>query len=98
MNISQELRLAVIGKHADFIIVPSDNNLGPCIMERAKYIEHTFVDHLSHKEVYCRLGPGEIDCLDAKVRTLLYIAVQRGRLAKVISDYDNTYFSRVLQQ
>ncbi len=39
----------------DFTVVPSDQNLGPCILEKDTYVRRVFKDHLSDETTYRRL-------------------------------------------
>jgi hypothetical protein len=43
----------------DFIIFPSDKNLGPVILERAEYIRRAHIDHLSDSRTYKQLTETE---------------------------------------
>jgi hypothetical protein len=40
----------------ELIVLPSDRNLGPCIIDHSKYI-HTALDHLSDMTTYKQLDP-----------------------------------------
>ena len=39
----------------DFIIVPADKNLEPCIVEREEYIKRYVKEHLSNSKTYRRM-------------------------------------------
>jgi hypothetical protein len=43
----------------EFIVLPSDKNLGPCILERAVYTQRAFDDHLSDVDTYKQLSAGQ---------------------------------------
>ena len=44
--------LKTLQNNDDFIIVASDKNLGPCIIEREMYIERFLEEHLSDITTY----------------------------------------------
>ena len=44
--------LRYLTQQEDFIICSSDKNLGPCIIERRKYVERAFSDHLGNNANY----------------------------------------------
>ena len=44
--------LVWLEKNEDFIVVLSDKNQGPCIMERIKYMELAWSEHLSNTEKF----------------------------------------------
>ena len=46
-----------------FIIVQSDKNLGPVIMEREQYIRMVLEGHMFDEKIYKRLLPGQLDVM-----------------------------------
>jgi hypothetical protein len=51
----QENLLHNLRHHNDFIILPSDKNLGPCILEREEYIRRV-LDNLADDTTYRQLS------------------------------------------
>ena len=54
----QQRLLESLQSSEELIVLPSDKKLGPCIIERAKYIKAT-LDHLSGTATYERLEPND---------------------------------------
>jgi hypothetical protein len=52
----------------DFIVLPSDKNLGPCILERTVYTKRAFQDHLSDTSTYKQLSEGEANVRISKIK------------------------------
>ena len=79
----QERLFEILQKSQDFIVLPSDKNLGPCIIERTKYMQAA-LHHLSDAATYERLEPNNamqaINSLEANILSFL-------------SDY-NDYFTK----
>ena len=48
-------QLTYMKNHPDFIIWPADKNLGPCVIERKRYIKLALEDHLQHQDIYGKL-------------------------------------------
>lgn len=83
--------LAHLRNNPDFIIVPSDKNLGPVIMERDEYVHRCFQDHLL-KSTYEQLNSAQAFCFVSNTAFLLkrFLKEHRG----VITDHDSTYLHR----
>lgn len=54
---SQHYLLRELSSDRRFVIVPTDKNLGPAIMDRSIYIERAILDHLGNSQAYERLHP-----------------------------------------
>lgn len=50
-----EYLLQSLRDNKEFIVIPSDKNLGPCIIEYISYIRRVFVDHLCDTTTYERI-------------------------------------------
>lgn len=97
-NISTATRkiIAQIGNdNTDFIVTPTDKNLGPAILERATYKRRCLQDHLLDTTSYRQLTATEAA---EKIRT------QRAIMESIIHSYkhhlaqhEQTYFKRVFQ-
>jgi hypothetical protein len=53
----QRTILAKLRASKQHIVLPADKNLGPCIIERDKYISRALNDHLLHSTTYRSLSP-----------------------------------------
>jgi hypothetical protein len=79
-----------------FIVVPTDKNLGPAIMERGTYIRWTLGDHLLDTENYIQLTP------EAATIAIKESVTKMKQLLETydycLSDHERIYFKRVFQQ
>ena len=79
-----------------FIVVLTDKNLGPAIMERADYIERALKDHLLNTRVYTRLSHDDackaIKACNSEIEELT------NSYASQLSTAEQTYFERLFQQ
>ena len=64
-NLSRQTRflLEKLSKNREFIIVPTDKNLGPAIMERSVYKARCLQDHLLNDKTYRQLSKTEADTI-----------------------------------
>ena len=69
-------------QQSSHIICSSDKNLGPCIIERKKYISHAFDDHLSNKNNYRQLNKEQADKLMEKIQE---------KVARILEDFDTAF-------
>lgn len=90
--------LNLLGKHDYFIIVESDKNLGPVIMERAKYIRMVLDGHLLDTNTYRRLGPGELDFKEACVRISIHRIMLHTKIVGLLTNDDEVYITRALRK
>jgi hypothetical protein len=51
----QQYLLAELRDSDDFVVIPTDKNLGPAIIERTEYTKRAFDDHLNDETTYRRL-------------------------------------------
>jgi len=58
---SQQATVQWLKNHDNLVVFPTDKNLGPAVMERNRYIQVAYDDHLSDKETYERLTKDEAD-------------------------------------
>jgi hypothetical protein len=89
----QEKLLAMLRKAKQFIISPTDKNLGPAIMERSQYIQRCFQDHLTNKSTYQRLSTDEATILRYNSRGAIIKTVSKKK-PKVLNHAETTYFNR----
>jgi hypothetical protein len=59
--------LSILEKLEDFIVCPTDKNLGPCILEREQYIQQVF-SLLNDKDTYLRLSEFDAGCFQTQLR------------------------------
>ena len=76
----------------NFIIVPSDKNLGPCIIERDVYITKGLKDHLMNKKVYLNLTEQEGLNMEKDAKIIFQEWVDTGINEKAFSTKETTYF------
>jgi hypothetical protein len=57
----QHMALHYLRHQKEFIILKSDKNLGPCVLERDKYIQRAYSEHLSDTTTYLQLSSAEAD-------------------------------------
>jgi len=57
----QQSRLTLLESSDDFIVIPTDKNLGPAIIERSEYISRALKDHLLDVNTYRQLSKTEAD-------------------------------------
>ena len=48
--------LKLLSNNNDFVILPTDKNLGPCILERSTYIKYVLEEHLEDGKTYIQLN------------------------------------------
>ena len=75
-----------------FIIVPTDKNLGPAIMNRDTYKTRALQDHLLDASSYRRLSPTEAQALCLQTRQDLLSLVRQHK--DTMSPADKSYFKR----
>lgn len=92
---SQRHVMSELSKRKDLITLPSDKNLGPCIIERYKYIKSVGQEHL--------LNPHNYECIPPN-QTAQQLATQRNQFLQCYKMYRDTltttaeqvYFQRAL--
>ena len=70
LSLLQQKLLRQLQNNKDFLVVPSDKNLGPVILERRKYIQRCLSDHLL-KSTYQRMTESQATNFVTKTRALL---------------------------
>jgi hypothetical protein len=78
-----------------YIILPTDKNLGPAILERSTYIKRCLQDHLLDTSSYRRLTPVEAYLLLQTATVAMEKLIQCYR--HTIAEHEQTYFHRVFQ-
>jgi hypothetical protein len=59
--------LSILEKSEDFIVCPTDKNLGPCILESEQYIQQIF-SLLNDKDTYLRLSKFDAGCFQTQLQ------------------------------
>ena len=90
----QRMLLRTFRKHQEFIVVPTDKNLGPTIMERAQYIRRIQADHLSDLHTYRRLSKQEANDAISATHTAI-LALLDDQYSSFL-DADSTFIRRSL--
>ena len=57
--------------HDNYIVVEGDKNLGPCILERSRYILKSFKEHLGNARNYKQLSAQAVSGRQVGLRYLL---------------------------
>ena len=78
----------------DFMIIPTDKNLGPAIIERSTYIERAWSEHLSDPNTYEVISPCKVDALKSEMRYLISAFHSKCFRARLPSD-QLTFLSRL---
>jgi hypothetical protein len=83
--------LSILEKSKDFIVCPTDKNLGPCILEREQYIQQVFC-LLNDKDTYLRLSEFDASCFQTQLQGKLQAWFQK--YIWIISSEDWKYLER----
>ena len=97
-NLSTPTRklLRELADNKDFIIIPTDKNLGPAILERSIYKKRCLDDHLNDKATYRRLTPAEATNRLAYSERAFTKLIEKHKNALPASDI--TYFTRCFKE
>jgi hypothetical protein len=77
-----------------FIVVPTDKNLGPAVLEMTTYIQRSYSDHLSDATTYRQMTPDDFFAALRKVSDYLHDFLREH--ADAITKSDATYLRRHL--
>ena len=89
----QQKLLADLRRSKEFIVLPSDKNLGPCILEREEYVVRV-LEHLADDTTYRQLSPAAAHKTVSKVEEMIFNFI--GDFHKVINDPDEKFLYRSL--
>jgi hypothetical protein len=85
-------------RHSEhFVILRTDKNLGPAIIERDVYIRRAFSDHLSDSTTYRKLTEVQKDGRLNAVRRMITNFIHRAENANLLPPSDITFLKRSLQ-
>jgi hypothetical protein len=90
----QEKILTSLKKAKQFVITPTDKNLGPAILERSQYMTRCFEDHLLNETTYRRLPDAESRTLRYNARANIILAIAAAEKRGQLNHAEETYFSR----
>lgn len=88
--------LRTLPSNPDFIVLPTDKNLGPAIIERSVYKSRCLQDHLANRTTYRRLTEKAAYQRLQTATTAFDNLVQAN--GKLLSDADKTYFERAFKE
>lgn len=97
MTKHQKDTIIYLKDHPDLIVVLSDKNLGPVIMERVEYERRVWKDHLNDKTTYMEITAEEAEELfdiGLKMKVKNFVHKYRNQL----DDDEHTYFERYLDR
>ena len=92
LNFQHRKLLQELRSSRQFIIVPTDKNLGPAIMNRDTYKTRALQDHLLDASSYQQLSPTDAQALRLKTRQDLLSLVEQHK--ETLSATDTRYFDR----
>ena len=90
----QRRLLTTLRNSDEFIVLPADKNLGPCILERRIYTKRVLSDHLSDQETYSQLNKEEALARIKAVKQLIVDFVADH--SDTISNLDRKFLKRSL--
>lgn len=79
-----------------FVIVPSDKNLGPALMDREIYIKRVLQDHLGNDKTYQQLSPQRAQCILQQVKSEVEHLIQEHK--EILTTAERTWFERHLRR
>ena len=79
------------------MFVPSDKNLGPCLIDCNTYIKRALNDHLLDQKTYKQLTDVESDEIEKSVRQQFTLLLQQGIENRNLMPDKITYLKRALQ-
>ena len=98
-NLSRQHRFSLdyLRSQKDFLVVHCDKNLGPAIIERDRYIQLAFRDHLSDATTYQRLSLHEANqyVMMNRRRLQIWLGTHKEELNKQEYEYIRYHTSRV---
>ena len=99
-NLAKHQRQALdfLRSQQDFIIANCDKNLGPAIIERNKYIQLAFKDHLNDTETYQRLSPEHAGYYSIENNNRLDKWIEKHKMEITKQEYDfiTYHFLRII--
>lgn len=90
----QHNMLKDLQENENFIVTPSDKNLGPCILEREIYIQRALKDHLMDETSYRQLQEDEAEFLFKSTQKDLIKIINTARALKQLNNNEYTYLMR----
>ena len=92
----QENALTWLTDHPEYIVLHTDKNLGPAIMERQKYLDLAWRDHLSDTNTYQRLSEDTANSHISKIIADIHFFTTR--FNKCLRPHEIKYITRLLEQ
>ena len=88
---SNRLLIQTLKSSQDHIVLPTDKNLGPAILERSVYKQRCLQDHLLDTTTYKRLEPWEADCQMFRATKAFEHLIKTNKDS--LPDSEQTYFT-----
>ena len=92
LSIVQKSHLNLLRSNKDFVVLISDKNLGPAIMERSLYIKSILNEHLMDTKTYAKINENEA------FATMKYVEEETWKLidhySSIISKEEREYFRK----
>ena len=92
---SQRHVLSELTQRPDLIVLPTDKNLGPCVIERKTYIDQVLKEHLLQKQNYEQLSPESATIALQKQRAS-FVSIYEKYKHTLPTRAEDTYFSRAM--
>ena len=92
---SQRHVLSELTKRPDLIVLPTDKNLGPCVIERKVCIKQVLEEHLHQKQNYEQLSP-ESATRELQKQRASFLATHAKYKHTLPTKAEETYFSRAM--
>ncbi len=93
---SNRLLIQTLKASQDHIVLPTDKNLGPAILERSVYKQRCLQDHLLDTTTYKRLEHWEADCQMHRATKAFEHLIKTNE--KSLPDTETTYFKRCFEE
>jgi hypothetical protein len=77
------------------IVLQTDKNLGPAIMDTSTYVHQCLTEHLLNERNYARLAPDQARCQRTEIRNNIYMFLEKYN--EDLNDSERTYFKRSFQ-
>ena len=90
---SQRNTLRELRMRTDIIVLPTDKNLGPSVLERSRYIEMVLTEHLSNQSNYIHL-PREQALIKLQQQKTAFLQCYTRHKHELQSEAEQIYFER----
>jgi hypothetical protein len=98
LSCAQRHTLSELRKRPDLIVLPTDKNLGPSVIERTRYINAMLSQHLLRQTTFEQINATDIYEALTKQQNNFTACYEKHREAIMYSDAQSTYFERAMTQ